>query len=100
MFKQKKLSIFVSGALMVMAGTTQAIAANTVQFVIGRLIRDGRIRRSYVGVAGQNAPIVRQIVRFYGLASDTGILVATIEPDSPAARSELEYIASLEARRS
>jgi S1-C subfamily serine protease len=75
----------ISGA----QGLCFAIAANTVQFVIGRLIRDGRIRRSYVGVAGQNAPIVRQIVRFYGLASDTGILVATIEPDSPAAKSQL-----------
>ena len=32
---------------------------------------------------------MRQIVRFYGLASDTGILVATIEPDSPAAKSQL-----------
>jgi S1-C subfamily serine protease len=75
----------ISGA----QGLCFAIAANTVQFVIGRLIRDGRIRRSYVGVAGQNAPIARQIVRFYGLASGTGILVATIEPDSPAAKSQL-----------
>ena len=70
-------------------GLCFAIAANTVQFVIGRLIRDGRIRRSYVGVAGQNAPIARQIVRFYGLAAGSGVLVATIEPDSPASKSLL-----------
>jgi S1-C subfamily serine protease len=75
----------ISGA----QGLCFAIAANTAQFVVGRLIRDGRIRRSYVGVAGQNAPIARQIVRFYGLAVSTGVLVATIEPDSPAARSLL-----------
>ena len=54
----------ISGA----QGLCFAIAANTAQFVVGRLIRDGRIRRSYVGVAGQNTPIARQIVRFYGLA--------------------------------
>ena len=70
-------------------GLCFAIAANTAQFVVGRLIRDGRIRRSYMGVAGQNAPIARQIVRFYGLAVSSGVLVATIEPDSPASKSLL-----------
>jgi S1-C subfamily serine protease len=70
-------------------GLCFAIAANTVQFVVGRLIRDGRIRRSYVGVAGQNAPIARQIVRFYDLRAASGILVASIEPNSPASRSDL-----------
>jgi len=75
----------ISGA----QGLCFAIAANTAQFVVGRLIRDGRIRRSYVGVAGQNTPIARQIVRFYGLPVSSGILVVTIEPDSPAARSLL-----------
>ena len=75
----------ISGA----QGLCFAIAANTAQFVVGRLIRDGRIRRSYVGVAGQNTPIARQIVRFYNLPASSGILVVTIEPDSPAARSTL-----------
>jgi S1-C subfamily serine protease len=42
-----------------------------------------------VGVAGQNTPIARQIVRFYNLPVSSGILVVTIEPDSPAARSML-----------
>jgi S1-C subfamily serine protease len=75
----------ISGA----QGLCFAIAANTAQFVVGRLIRDGRIRRSYVGVAGQNTPIARQIVRFYNLPVSTGILVVTIEPNSPAAKSLL-----------
>jgi S1-C subfamily serine protease len=75
----------ISGA----QGLCFAIAVNTVRFVVGRLIRDGRIRRSYIGVAGQNAPIARQIVRFYGLPVESGVLVATIEPDSPASKSQL-----------
>ncbi len=75
----------ISGA----QGLCFAIAANTAQYVVGRLIRDGRIRRSYMGVAGQNAPIARQVVRFYGLAVSSGVLVATIEPESPAAKSLL-----------
>ncbi len=70
-------------------GLCFAIAANTAQFVVGRLIRDGRIRRSYVGVAGQNAPLARQLVRFYDLRAPGGILVASIEPDSPASHSDL-----------
>jgi len=70
-------------------GLCFAIAANTAQFVVGRLIRDGCIRRSYMGVAGQNTPIARQLVRFYNLAVPSGVLVATIEPNSPAAKSLL-----------
>ena len=75
----------ISGA----QGLCFAIAANTAQFVVGRLIRDGRIRRSYVGVAGQNTPLARQFVRFYSLPASSGILVSSIEPESPASRSGL-----------
>ena len=88
----------ISGA----QGLCFAIAANTAQFVVGRLIRDGRIRRSYMGVAGQNTKILRQIVRFYGLPMETGILVATIEPDSPASKSQLregDIIISLDGQQ-
>jgi S1-C subfamily serine protease len=70
-------------------GLCFAIGSNTAQFVAGRLIRDGRIRRAYIGVAGQNTKVARQFVRFYGLQVSSGIRVASIEPDSPAARSEL-----------
>ena len=75
----------ISGA----QGLCFAIGSNTAQYVVGRLIRDGRIRRSYVGVGGQNVPIARQIVRFYALPVSSGILVASIEAGSPAARSLL-----------
>jgi S1-C subfamily serine protease len=75
----------ISGA----QGLCFAIAANTAQFVVGRLIRDGRIRRSYVGVAGQNTPLARQFVRFYSLSASSGILIASIEPESPASHSAL-----------
>ena len=70
-------------------GLCFAIASNTAQFVVGRLIRDGRIRRSYVGVAGQNTPLARQLVRFYDLRVSSGVRVASIEPNSPASQSAL-----------
>src|SRR5438270_7373857 len=70
-------------------GICFAIASNTAKFVAGWLIKDGKIRRSYIGVAGQNVPIHRRIVRFYGLPLETGVLVVSVEKNSPAERAGL-----------
>ena len=78
----------VNTAIIPMAqGICFAIPSNTAQFVAARLIRDGRIRRSYVGIAGQNVPLHRRVVRFHQLDVDTGVLVVQLEPGSPAARA-------------
>jgi S1-C subfamily serine protease len=66
-------------------GLCFAIASNTARFVVSRLIRDGRIRRSYIGVAGQNVPIPRALARANQMAASAGIQVASVEPGSPAA---------------
>lgn len=67
-------------------GICFAIGINTAKFVASRLLRDGRIRRSYIGVSAQTVPIHRRVVRFYGLARETGVVVVGIEGDerSPA----------------
>jgi S1-C subfamily serine protease len=70
-------------------GICFAIASNTAKFVAGWLIRDGRIRRSYIGVAGQNVPLHRRIVRFYNLPLETGVLVVSVEKSSPAEQAGL-----------
>jgi S1-C subfamily serine protease len=70
-------------------GLCFAIASNTARFVASRLLRDGRIRRSYIGVAGQNVPIHRRIIRFYGLPLETGVLVVSVEKNSPAEHAGL-----------
>jgi S1-C subfamily serine protease len=70
-------------------GICFAIAVNTAKFVAGRLIKEGRVRRSYIGVAGQNVPLPRRVAHFYRLPSETGLLVVSIEPGSPAARAGL-----------
>ena len=70
-------------------GICFAIASNTAKFVAAWLIRDGKIRRSYIGVAGQNVPIHRRVARFYNLPLETGVLVVSIEKDSPAAKTGL-----------
>jgi len=70
-------------------GLCFAIASNTARFVAARLIRDGRIRRSYIGVAGQNVPIPRAIARANQLAVTSGVLVVSVEPSSPATTAGL-----------
>jgi S1-C subfamily serine protease len=70
-------------------GICFAIASNTAKLVAGWLIRDGRIRRGYIGVAGQNVPIHRRIIRFYGLPLESGVLVVSVEKNSPAERGGL-----------
>jgi S1-C subfamily serine protease len=70
-------------------GLCFAIASNTARFVAGRLIRDGKIRRSYIGVAGQNVPIPRAVARANQLAVSSAVLVASVEPNSPAAGAGL-----------
>ena len=70
-------------------GICFAIGINTAKFVAGRLLRDGRIRRSYIGVSAQTAPIHRRVVRYYDLLKETGVIVLSTEPNSPAQRAGL-----------
>jgi S1-C subfamily serine protease len=70
-------------------GICFAIAIDTAKFVAGRLIRDGKITRSYIGVGGQNVPLHRRLVRYYGLEAESGILVVSVEKNSPAQRAGL-----------
>jgi len=70
--------------IMPAQGICFAIAANTASFVMGKLIHEGRIRRSYLGVAGQSVPLHRRVVRFHSLQSESGVFVVSVEPNSPA----------------
>jgi len=60
-------------------GLSFAVPINTAHWVIPQLLRTGRVKRSFLGVAGQNIE----------LASDHGVLVVGVEPNSPAARAGL-----------
>src|SRR5690348_6620582 len=70
-------------------GLCFAIAINTAKYIAGWLIKDGVIRRSYIGVGGQTAKIHRRVVRHYNLPVETGMLVVGVEPGSPASRAGL-----------
>jgi S1-C subfamily serine protease len=65
-------------------GISFAISIDTAKFIASRLIRYGKVSRSYIGLAGQNVPLPRQIVRYYDLPLESGILVVSFEVKSPA----------------
>jgi S1-C subfamily serine protease len=71
-------------------GICFAIAINTAKLIAARLIRDGRVRRSYVGIAGQTVPLLTRVVRYFGLAAETAVFVVAVEPASPAQRAGLK----------
>ena len=66
-------------------GLCFAIASNTARIVAAQLIRDGRVRRAYLGVAGENVPMPRVLARAHGLAVASAVRVASVEEASPAA---------------
>jgi S1-C subfamily serine protease len=70
-------------------GICFAIAVNTAKFVAAGLMKEGRIRRSYIGVAVQNIVLNRRMVRFHNLKAESGVLVSAIEINSPALRTGL-----------
>jgi S1-C subfamily serine protease len=70
-------------------GISFATSIDTAKFVASRLIRDGKVSRSYIGLAGQNVPLPRRIVRYYNLAVESGILVVSFETNSPARNAGL-----------
>lgn len=65
-------------------GICFAISINTAKFVAGRLIKDGKITRGYIGVSGQNVPLPRRVVRWHTLKFEMGVQIVAIEPHGPA----------------
>jgi S1-C subfamily serine protease len=78
-----------SAVILPAQGICFAIAINTAKFVAARLIRDGRIVRAYIGVAGMDAPLHRRVVRFHRLEKSMGVMVMSVEPGSPAEKAGL-----------
>jgi S1-C subfamily serine protease len=71
-------------------GICFATAIDTAKFVAGWLIKDGKFRRAFIGVAGQDVPLHRRVIRFYGLPVETGVLVIDIEKESAGAKAGLQ----------
>jgi S1-C subfamily serine protease len=65
-------------------GLSFAVPIRTVVTVLPALLRDGRVRRGYLGVAGQDVPLLRRVTRFHRLTQASGVLVISLESDGPA----------------
>ncbi len=70
-------------------GICFAVASNTAQFVLSEIIRHGYVRRAYIGVSGQTAPVPRRHAVIAGVENKMGALLMQIEPDDPAAQAGL-----------
>ena len=79
-----------TAAILPGQGLCFAIASRTVGFVVSRLVRDGRIRRSFLGIGGRKTPVSRRLAFRHGLAISSGVLVLSVEPHSPAAAARLQ----------
>jgi S1-C subfamily serine protease len=73
-----------TATIMGAQGLCFAIGINTAKFVAARLLRDGKIRRSYIGVQAQTVPLHRRLIRFYDLPKESGVVVISVEEGSPA----------------
>jgi S1-C subfamily serine protease len=68
-------------------GLSFAVPINTAMLVVPALLRDGRVRRGYLGIAGQTVPLLRRVTRFHRLAQDSAVLVTSVESGAPADRA-------------
>jgi S1-C subfamily serine protease len=78
-----------TAVIMGAQGICFAVASNTARFVLGELIQHGRVRRGYIGMSGQTAPVPRRHARAAGIENASGAMIASLAPDGPAALAGL-----------
>jgi S1-C subfamily serine protease len=79
-----------TAVIMGAQGICFAVAANTPNFVLGELVRHGRVRRAFVGIAAQQIALPRRLRYAAGLTQESAVIVASVEPASPAERAGLK----------
>lgn len=70
-------------------GICFAVSSNVAAFVAGKLILEGRVRRGYLGIAGQLINLTERIKQYNQLTARTGVMVASVEADGVAGNGEL-----------
>jgi S1-C subfamily serine protease len=79
-----------TAVIMGAQGICFAVAANTANFVLGELVRHGRVRRAFIGISAQQTAIPRRLRHAADLSQDTAVMVAAVEPGSPADQAGLK----------
>ncbi len=78
-----------------------AVAANTANFVVSEILRYGRVRRAFIGIAGDTIELPRRIALEAGTTQKTSVRVRRVEPGSPAERGGLadgDYILGIDGK--
>src|SRR6516162_4780306 len=78
-----------TAVIMGAQGICFAVAANTASFVLGELVRHGRVRRAFIGIAAQQTAIPRRLRHAAAIAQETGVMITELEPKSPASQAGL-----------
>jgi S1-C subfamily serine protease len=71
-------------------GLSFSVDVNTAKEIATQLLKDGKVFKAYLGLALQEVPINQKILRHYHLPNEKGLFVVSMEPDSPASRSQLK----------
>lgn len=79
-----------TAVIMSAQGICFAVPINTAKMILMPLIKDGKVRRGYIGVGGQNVPLPRRVVLFHELSVESGVLLISIEHNSPAQKAGLQ----------
>jgi S1-C subfamily serine protease len=79
-----------TAAILGAQGLAFAIGIDTAIQVVSALIREGRVRRSVLGIAAQNVPLPRRLARFHAVPGEAAVRVASVQAGSPAARGGLQ----------
>ncbi len=78
-----------TAVIMSAQGICFAVPINTAKTILTPLIKNGFIQRGYIGIGGQNVPLPRRTVLFHELSVESGVLIISIEEDSPAQNAGL-----------
>jgi S1-C subfamily serine protease len=71
-------------------GLSFSVDVNTAKEIATQLLKNGRVFKAYLGLALQEVPVNQKILRHYHLPNEKGLFVVSMEPDSPASRSQLK----------
>jgi len=63
-------------------GLCFAISAGTAEYIVGKLIMEGHVRRAFLGIAGQYIPLPLRVIHYNKLETVSGVRVEHLERSS------------------
>jgi S1-C subfamily serine protease len=93
----------INTAIIMMAqGIGFSIPANTARWIVSQLLRYGKVRRAFLGIAGRPRPLDRRLMRFHNLLNHHAVEVLSVDPESPAGKAGMlvgDLIAAIQGKR-